>query len=196
MGRGLEGIMDLQKYIRVYKNAVSDSFCDKMIKKFEDNPQQYRHQKRENVDRNFKMSFNQIHIMEESGWEEESDYLMSIFPSYVDKYKEDCNIIENQWPLKNGYESIRMKRYQPNGEEFFSPHVDVTDYKTARRFLVFFLYLDNNSDGQTSFPQLNLGSNCVKGSLLMFPPMWPWLHAGEPPIDKPKYIIGSYLHYV
>jgi len=26
--------------------------------------------------------------------------------------------------------------------------------------------------------------------------MWPWLHAGEPPIDKPKYIIGSYLHYV
>jgi hypothetical protein len=26
--------------------------------------------------------------------------------------------------------------------------------------------------------------------------MWPWLHAGELPIDKPKYIIGSYLHYV
>jgi len=26
--------------------------------------------------------------------------------------------------------------------------------------------------------------------------MWPWLHAGTKPIDKPKYIIGSYLHYV
>jgi len=188
--------MKLDNYVKVYKNAVPDLFCDEMIQKFEDNPQQYDYQKRTNPDRNFKMSVNQISIMEKSGWKEESDYLMSIFPSYVDKYKEDCNIIENQWPLKNGYESIRIKRYQPNGEEFFSPHVDVTDYKTARRFLVFFLYLDNNSDGQTSFPQLNLGSNCVKGSLLMFPPMWPWLHAGEPPIDKPKYIIGSYLHYV
>jgi len=30
----------------------------------------------------------------------------------------------------------------------------------------------------------------------MFPPMWPWLHAGQKPINKPKYIVGSYLHYV
>jgi len=30
----------------------------------------------------------------------------------------------------------------------------------------------------------------------MFPPLWPWLHAGLKPIDKPKYMLGSYLHYV
>ena len=89
-----------------------------------------------------------------------------------------------------------VSNYLPNGNEFFSPHVDVTNYGNANRFLVFFLYLDDNNAGQTSFPQLDIGSNCVKGSLLMFPPMWPWLHAGEKPIDKPKYIIGSYLHYV
>jgi hypothetical protein len=29
----------------------------------------------------------------------------------------------------------------------------------------------------------------------MFPPLWPWLHQGMKPIDKPKYMIGSYLHY-
>ena len=23
----------------------------------------------------------------------------------------------------------------------------------------------------------------------------PWLHAGTKPVDKPKYIIGGYLHY-
>jgi hypothetical protein len=188
--------MNLTNYIKVYKNVVSDSFCDKMIQKFEDNPKQFRFQQRENPTRNFKMSFNQIHIMEELGWEKETEFLLELFPNYVDKYREECNIIESQWPIDWGYESIRMKRYQPNGDEFFSPHVDVTNYANARRFLVFFLYLDNNSAGQTSFPQLDIGSNCVKGSLLMFPPMWPWLHAGELPIDKPKYIIGSYLHYV
>jgi len=34
------------------------------------------------------------------------------------------------------------------------------------------------------------------GRMLMFPPMWTHLHAGTKPIEKPKYIIGSYLHYV
>jgi len=188
--------MNLTNYIKVYKNVVSDSFCDDMIQKFENNPKQYKYQKRAIPDRNFKMSFNQTHISEETNWKEENKYFLNLFPSYVDKYREDCNVVVNQWPLDWSYESIRMKRYSPNGNEFFSPHVDVTSYKHARRFLVFFLYLDNNIAGQTSFPQLNIGSNCVKGSLIMFPPTWPWLHAGEPPIDKPKYIIGSYLHYV
>jgi len=64
------------------------------------------------------------------------------------------------------------------------------------RFLVFFVYLDDNEKGETAFPQLGVASPCKKGSLLMFPPLWPWLHAGLKPIDKPKYMLGSYLHYV
>ena len=185
-----------ENYIRIYQNAVPDIFCDKMIEQFENNPDQWLKQDRNNPDRNFQMSFNQIHVMEHDLWKDDVKYMMDTFQMYLRKYREDCNIIENQWPLKHGFESIRMKRYLPNGKEFFSPHVDVTDYATARRFLVFFLYLDDNAAGQTSFPFLELGSECKKGSLLMFPPMWPWLHAGEKPLDKPKYIIGSYLHYV
>ena len=34
------------------------------------------------------------------------------------------------------------------------------------------------------------------GKLLMFPPLWTHKHAGTMPIKEPKYIIGSYLHYV
>jgi hypothetical protein len=30
----------------------------------------------------------------------------------------------------------------------------------------------------------------------MFPPMWPWLHAGQKPARTSKYIVQSYLHYV
>jgi len=29
----------------------------------------------------------------------------------------------------------------------------------------------------------------------MFPPLWPWVHAGMKPVEKPKYMIGSYLHF-
>jgi hypothetical protein len=62
--------------------------------------------------------------------------------------------------------------------------------------MVFFIYLDNNNKGKTIFPNLDIEIDCKKGSLLMFPPMWPWLHAGQKPVRKNKYIIQSYLHYV
>ena len=100
------------------------------------------------------------------------------------------------WPLRYSYESMRLKKYSPNDKDEFQNHVDVKDYTTARRFLVFFLYLDDNEKGQTSFSQYGFKSPCKKGSLLVFPPLWPWLHAGDKPINKPKYIVGSYLHYV
>ena len=37
-----------------------------------------------------------------------------------------------------------MKKYMPNNIDEFKEHVDVSDYASARRFLVFFLYLDDN----------------------------------------------------
>ena len=50
--------------------------------------------------------------------------------------------------------------------------------------------------GRRNFPKLKHSVECKKGSMLMFPPMWTHVHAGEKPKDKPKYILGSYLHYV
>jgi len=30
----------------------------------------------------------------------------------------------------------------------------------------------------------------------MFPPLWTHKHTAHKPLKEPKYIIGSYLHYV
>ena len=84
----------------------------------------------------------------------------------------------------------------PNDYDEFKPHVDVNSKPTSTRFLVFFIYLSDNEEGKTTFPQLDKYAECKKGSMLMFPPMWPWLHAGTKPINEPKYIMQTYLHYV
>ena len=89
-----------------------------------------------------------------------------------------------------------MKRYLPNDKDEFQEHVDVGDYASARRFLVFFLYLNDNEGGETSFSEYGLKVKPKTGSLLMFPPTWTYLHTGHKPIKLPKYIIGSYLHYL
>ena len=129
-------------------------------------------------------------------YQEDVAQLSNLYSKYVNKYRKDCAIHSTQWPQQYSFEQIRLKRYLPDGTDQFGSHVDVNDHNSARRFLVFFLYLDDNEKGSTSFPQHRIMSECQKGSCLIFPPMWPWLHAGEKPINKPKYIVGSYLHYV
>jgi len=113
----------------------------------------------------------------------------------IQRYKDDCKIKEKQWPSQYGFEEIRFKRYLPNDKDEFQEHVDVGDYDSARRFLVFFLYLNDNKGGETSFSEYDIKVKPQTGRLLMFPPTWTYLHTGHKPIETPKYIIGSYLHY-
>jgi hypothetical protein len=180
----------METYIRKYDNVVSPELCDSLIKKFEANSDHYeKHQQG-------LMSFTQINLLKHKEWHKDVHTVANNLTGCVDQYKKDCNVLPGMWPKKYTLEPLRMKRYLPDGTDQFGAHVDVDCHNNAKRFLVFFLYLDDNKEGSTSFPQHDISSECKKGSCLLFPPMWPWLHAGQKPIDKPKYIIGSYLHYV
>ena len=44
------------EFVKIYHNAIPNDFCDKLIKQYDDNPQQYYHQDKKNKDFNFKMS--------------------------------------------------------------------------------------------------------------------------------------------
>ena len=180
------------KYIKTYDNVLTKDQCQHLIDKFEDSASQ---QVKTILDDH--MSFTEINISMHNGWQEYSDILFPKFRELVDKYTKDVKIDDiKQWPEKYGFEQIRFKKYEPNGEDEFKTHVDVTNYNSARRFLVFFMYLNNNDGGETTFPDYDIKIKPEAGKVLMFPPLWPFKHAGEKPINQPKYIIGSYLHYV
>jgi hypothetical protein len=99
------------------------------------------------------------------------------------------------WPARYLQEGIRIKRYLPNNFDRFDEHVDATE-GCEKRFLNFLIYLnDVEEGGETEFPQLPLSVNPKAGTMVVFPPMWPWLHAGRKPISGPKYFAHSYLHY-
>lgn len=181
----------MDNYVQICENVIDTDFCKRVIDKFEDNVHQHDVQ----IQNNF--SFTQINIMDSrwNNWVEEIDITYNTLMKYVSLYKEQY---QPSWPEKYGFESIRIKRYMPNCDDRFGLHVDVNNYSSARRFLVFFIYLDNNAEGQTiiKFGDDLVISNCIQGNMLVFPPFWTHPHSGEIPVDKPKYIIGSYLHYV
>ena len=118
------------------------------------------------------------------------------FDDILEKYKQDVKIHEKALPEKSVWEEIRIKRYRA-GRGNFLDHVDVGDYISARRFLVFFVYLNNvDFGGETEFPTFDLQVSPECGTILIFPATWTYLHRGNTPISNDKYILGSYKHYV
>ena len=180
-----------KNYINVYDDVLNAGQCQHLIEKFEDSKQQWTKTELEGH-----RSFTEININLNKDWKEYVDLLYKTLRPYVNKYCEDNKIDKKkQWPEKFGFEQIRFKKYEPNGKDFFDEHVDVLDYASAKRFLVFFLYLKDNKGGHTSFPEYDLKVEPKAGRLLMFPPLWTYKHIGHKPIEEPKYIVGSYLHY-
>ena len=180
----------MDSYVRIYDDILEADFCKSIIEKFEKYPEQ--HEKHQHGP----MSFTQLDLGKHENWKDESAVIYNKLMGCVANYANDCNINPKHWPKEYGYESIRIKRYLPDGVDEFGTHVDVHNYNNARRFLVFFAYLDDNDEGGTHLPDYGIVSPCKKGSVLVFPPMWPWEHRGAKPVDKPKYMVGSYLHYV
>ena len=198
---------ELSHLCRVYENVLDDDYCDYLVKRFEEDTKY-----KDKVD-SFRRKFARLDIMDSNfgksgakGWEEDISKITKIYEGIVERYKKDCKIDKYQFPEEWTWEGLRINKYEDNGTDEFFNHIDVNGHKAARRFLTVFCYLDDNVAGETDFPEfgwrgkmqekLAFRSPCKKGSVLLFPPMWPWTHRGNKPKNKPKYILQTYLHYV
>ena len=179
----------MSNFIKTYDEVLSKEQCKHLIDKFEDSRVQWQ-----KTELDGHRSFTEININLHEDWQEYVTILYKALSGYIEKYAKHFNITNN-WPEKYGWEQIRFKKYEVNDRDEFKEHVDVMDYASAKRFLVMFLYLNDNEGGLTDFPEYDTMIQPKTGTLLMFPPLWTHKHIGHKPVKKPKYIIGSYLHY-
>lgn len=183
-------------YISYFDDALDLDFCNILIERFESSEDD---QKLTSLPDH--RNFTEINIMN-AGWTDVENLLLDKMEIYLKKYRDIFDIDAKIWPEQVGYEAFRMKRYLPNNIDDFKFHADVGDHASAKRFLVFFWYLNTVSEGgETAFYRGNANKEIMRvkpvaGRLLMFPPLWTHPHAGLKPISSAKYIIGGYLHYV
>ena len=191
-----------ETFIRIYENAIDLNVCDEITEQFESNSEQHERMNTKDIKKQDNgsysrggMLFDELHFLKYMNtWKDEIIQLANIFTKYVNEYKLEFS--DYPFPKKHGFEPFKMKRYLPNGEDEFGWHVDVRSFKNMRRFLAMFVYLSDNKEGKTEFSYQKTTTNCKKGSMVIFPPAWPWLHRGTKPIETPKYFMGTYLHYV
>ena len=184
----------MEKWIKTYPKIFSKEECAGLIEWFEilDESKQLVHTKLEGH-----REFDEVNLNDfrEQTLKMQLD-VYKRFDDILERYKQDVKVHKKALPEKSAWEEIRIKRYR-TGVGNFLDHVDVGDSISARRFLVFFVYLnDVDFGGETEFPTFDLQVSPECGTILVFPSTWTFLHRGNVPISNDKYILGSYKHYV
>ena len=209
---------DLNFYTRIYDNFLSADMCDQYVNFFEETMEKDADEVRDssicfgpdqgggigdagqpicgdcNCQRMNPMGFERFTFLNEIA--------LGKFLGIIKQYSKDIGLQNFQWPDEYGYEEFRMKRFLvsdggPNAEQF-KTHVDVATHASAKRFLNLMVYLnDDFAGGETVFPVFQDAIKPQKGSLLVFPPLWTYVHHGNPPLmpGYAKYILLTYLNY-
>lgn len=189
----------LTDFIRVIDNAIPEALCEELIRRFDQSPHVYEGkvgtEKGEYIPE-FR-SCLELNIMAYPGFEDLQPYLFRVLQVSTDAYQR--SVQGSYFPQRYAFEQLRMKRYRAGGGHIdqFRDHVDVDSASSAKRFLACFYYLNDVScGGETRFPYLAKDIEPRRGRVVMFPPMWNYVHSGEIPISGDKYLLGSYLQYL
>ena len=179
---------NLEDYIQIYENTLSNQICEELIDYFENNKN--KHQR---IDNKGFPTFTQLNLTQNKEEKQNiHNFLLKKVLEYRDKYYKIFG--EKLFPSSHMLEEFRIKRYNIGGEDRFDTHVDVSDYPSAKRFLSFFWYLNSVEEGgETIFNKLKIKPTA--GKLVIFPPLWLFPHKGNIPISGKKYILSTYLHY-
>ena len=181
----------LSDYIKMYDGTLTSEQCRALIDRFEASPDQHESKQR-NIGTDNSYSFTQLNISRH--WPDAVPLLGHVMRTCLTQYHQSLNI-GRFWPHNPTSENIRLKRYVPGGQDGFAPHVDVMDQTASYRMVTAILYLNVPGGGETVFPDLDVTIPPAVGRVVVFPPLWTFVHAGLPPRDGPKYIVHSYLWY-
>lgn len=179
-------------FVKVFENVLAKNLCDELIEEFDKTENEFI------IRDNDVIKFTEINFNKSEKWNEVVQYMLQLCNYYQHEYMKEFQIDDIQFPHEYAFEEFRMKRYLPNNHDEFKLHVDVTDHASAKRYLSYLFYLnDVEEGGETTFGRNNeIVIKPVAGNLMMFPPMWNYIHAGKKPLSGKKYILTTYNHYI
>jgi len=179
---------NMDDFIRVYDNVLDQNICKTLIDLFDISAY------KEIISNKGTPNFTQLNINKKNP--EHIKHLSQVTVGILNLYKKDLSQYTRWFPPRTFLEEFRLKKYHCNSGDRFDLHVDVEDHPSAKRYLAFLYYLnDDFTGGETEFPHYNKKIVPKQGSVMVFPPMWLFPHAGLKVNKGVKYIMSTYLHY-
>ena len=168
--------LDINDLIKIYDTSLDKTSCEYLINLFDTTSTENIYNLTDNI--NLSSEVNSIH----------QDLLKIVINTRNEYYQYCCG---NVFPDSHAFEKFNILKISPEDEE--STRVDIINYQDARRFLCFTWFLNDNPGGQVNFLDLTIQPEV--GKLLVYPPFWMFPHKDLPPVETPKYILTTYLHY-
>ena len=189
--------------IRIYKNAYSDEFCDKVINAW--NSLQKTSSEKEDHDwsdtnfRRDKAVF--MDVIEADVPQDEiiirtkitQEFYDTLLPN-VDDYLKDIGIFKNVY-CKPHHMKIQKYDYTRSGG-YYAFHCEQSILVSeVKRLLTYLLYLNDvpEGEGETEFMYQGVRNQPCKGDLVIFPAFFTHIHRGNPVYTTDKYIATGWM---
>ena len=214
------GNIDIDYYCRVYDGFLHPDICNAYIDRYEETLK-VDSEKHKELSICIKADGEKVcgncncmrlNPHEYERFESLNEYVIKEFQNAVDRYKKDVNMHPNQFPKEFGWEELRIKRFLIEGSKSknhfgvenyhgLENHVDVYSHAHAKRILCLMVYLnDDFEEGETHFSLFGTSVKPKQGRLLIFPPMWTYLHNGRRPLPPSntmaKYFLMTHVNFM
>jgi hypothetical protein len=200
------GKLIIDNFIYLEENNLTDVKCDDIIDMFIKNENKKPGTTAGGINPDIKNT-NDLYISILVGFEELDKFLYNklhiAIKNYLNKIKYHLNSIEVKEDILSYFNTVSDFGYQiqeyVKNEGKYNWHSDSLDLNGIKknnqmRMLAFIWYLnDVHEGGETEF--VNGKVTPKRGSLLIFPSSWTYLHKGNVPISNNKYIITGWVGY-
>ena len=185
--------------IREIPNNLSRSFCDHLIKKFENSPHKVQGTigSRRRVDKSIKNSIDYA-FSHDKEWQLENNIIQSKLYDVVDPWmREHYKLTNLPWPngilSSSGFQIQKTVPgkvgYRWHSDEHY--HRDNVTGIIQRRYITYLWYLNDCEEGYTEFLDRQIIPEC--GKLLLFFADPCMIHRGVPPKTGSKYIMTGWV---
>lgn len=189
---------NIKDFIGVFDGYIKNETCDALISLFENElkfQRAFNRKQAEDSSKNLKDDLSII-ITRDSVGEKENLFneLMKPLREALDIYLKETDILQFAGVSEVHIATTKIQKTLPSGG-YHIWHVEKDYNKMCSRFLVYTIYLnDIEEGGETEFLFQKIRLNPKKGRICFFPAQFPYVHRGNPPLDKEKYIVTSWFH--
>lgn len=183
----------IKSSIGIFENFLNKDVCDSLVKTFEATKDNLAYSRDvENVTKKIK---NDLAISYEkmNNWNKDLEEVCKTVTESLEIYNKETSFMSYVGINDLHFTNIKVQKTQP-AEGYHVWHVERNYKDHCKRALVFSIFLnDVEEGGETEFLLLRERVKPKKGTLVIFPADYPFVHRGNPPLSGEKYLLTSWL---
>ena len=190
-----------EDFIGIYENAFSQQMCESLIAHYEwcqQNNRTWNRPDSESVKKDSSTCLNPTNTQELNL---NYAHVSGMIEEFNDVFWNTCwNDYTNQYSVLKHYEkhtifTYKLQKTLPAGG-YHVWHAENDTRNHSSRIATYILYLNDVPEGgETEFLYLSKRLPAKQGTLVIFPPSYPWAHRGNPPLKNTKYIMTGWVEF-